>query len=109
MAQLVTLVSNAWEEWEPAVERAIFGTDDADEISALIQAFVTRQCGSIAEAAFYRPGVGIVSGLRLVNGSEVVVKIHRWNVSLARLAAIQSVQAALVDKGLPVPRPLAKT
>ena len=37
----------------------------------------------------------------------VVVKIHRWNVSIARLAAVQQVQATLFHKGLPVPRPVA--
>jgi hypothetical protein len=108
VSQLVTLVRSACEEWDPAVELAIFGSGDADEIATLIEAFVTRQCGSISEGVFYRPGVGIVAGLRLVDGSEVVVKIHRWNASLARLAAVQKVQAALVAEGLPVPRPLAK-
>jgi hypothetical protein len=107
VSQLVTLVRNACEKWDPAVELAILGTDDAEEIATLIEAFVSLQCGAVSEGVFYRPGVGIVAGLRLVSGSEVVVKIHRWNVSLARLTAIQRVQAALADEGLPVPRPLA--
>lgn len=107
-AELAALVSNACEEWDPAVERAILGTGDADEIATMIETFVVRHCGPISEGVFYRPGVGIVAGLRLVNGSEVVVKIHRWNVSFTRLAAIQKVQATLADEGLPVPRPLTE-
>jgi hypothetical protein len=108
VAELAALVSRASEDWDPAVERAILDTDDAKEIATLIEAFVTRQCGPISEGVFYRPGVGVVARVRLVDGSEVVVKIHRWNVSLARLAAIQKVQAALAGEGLPVPRPLAE-
>jgi hypothetical protein len=52
--------------------------------------------------------VGIVAGLRLADGSDVVIKIHRWNVSVARLAAVQEVQRTLADKGLPAPRPLVQ-
>ena len=107
MAPLLTLVRNAGEKWDPAVELAIFGTGDPEEIAAAIVAFVSLQCGPVSEGVFYRPGVGVVAGLRLVSGSEVVVKIHRWNVSFARLATIQRVQIALADQGLPVPRPVA--
>jgi hypothetical protein len=108
VAQFVSLVRNACEEWDPAVELAILGTGDPEEIATRIETFVSLECGPVSEGVFYRPGVGIVAGLRLVNGSEVVVKVHRWNVSFARLEAIQNVQTALADRGLPVPRPLAR-
>jgi hypothetical protein len=52
------------------------------------------------------PPDGVVVGLRLLDGSEVVVKVHRWNVSVARLGAVQAVQAHLADAGMPVPRPV---
>ncbi len=78
------------------------------EIAEIIEAFVRSRCGPISDGVFYRPGVGVVAGLRLVDGSEVVVKVHRWNVSIPRLAAVQNVQAALAEAGLPVPRPLAE-
>ena len=108
VAQLVTLVRKACEEWDPAVERAILGTGEADEIATMIESFVSSRYGPIADGVFYRPGVGIVAGLRVSDHSEVVVKIHRWNVSFARLAAVQKLQAFLADKGLPVPRPLTE-
>ena len=107
MPTLAALLRQFNRKWDPVLEPAILGTDDPNEIATLIEGCVTRQCGAISEGIFYRPGVGIVAGLRLVNGSEVVVKIHRWNVSLDRLTAIQKVQTTLADEGLPVPRPLA--
>ena len=105
---LAALLGDSNRKWDPILESAILGTGDPKEIADLIEAFVTRHCGAVSEGIFYRPGVGIVAGLRLVNGSEVVVKIHRWNVSLDRLIAIQKVQTTLADDGLPVPRPLAE-
>jgi hypothetical protein len=107
MPPLAALVRSAADEWELAVERTILGTGDAREIAALIEGFVGPRCGPVSDGVFYRPGVGIVAGLRLDDGSEVVIKIHRWNVSVDRLAAVQEVQRTLADKGLPVPRPLA--
>ncbi len=107
MPALATLISTQSDEWDPAVERAILETGDAGEIAEIIEGFVRLRRGPISDAVFYRPGVGIVAGLGLVDGSEVVVKVHRWNVSIPRLAAVQDVQAALAEAGLPVPRPLA--
>jgi hypothetical protein len=103
---LAALVGRASQQWDPAVERVILGTGEAGQVASIIEAFVSARCGSIDDAVFYRPGVGIVAGLRLSDDTEVVVKIHRWSVSIARLTAIHKVQAFLDDGGLPVPRPL---
>ena len=84
----------------------IFGTDDAHDIAAMIEGLITERCGPIADAVFYRPGVGVLAGVRLVEGSEVVVKVHRYNVSAERLAAVHKVQALVAESGLPAPRPL---
>jgi hypothetical protein len=107
MPQLAALVRKACDARVPAIEQAVLGTGDPHEIASMIEALVRRRCGPIREGLFYRPGVGIVAGLRLTDGSEVVVKVHRWNASRARLTAVQRVQAALLEQGLPVPRPLA--
>lgn len=96
----------AWADWDPAVEAAIFGTIDADELSALISGFVGDRLGPVEDAIFYTPGVGVVAGLRLTGGGGVVVKVHRWNVTVERLAAIQRVQTHLANSGLPAPVPL---
>jgi hypothetical protein len=97
---------SAWAEWDPAVETAIFGSADADELSARISDLVTDRLGAVADAIFYTPGVGVVVGLRLEDGRKVVLKVHRWNVTVERLAAIQRVQAHLAASGLPAPLPL---
>ena len=106
VSELAALVRRAAEGWEPAVERAVFGTVDPDQIASAIIGFVGGRLGPVAEAVFYRPGVGVVTGLRLVDGSQVVVKVHRWNVTAARLAGVQTVQAHVAMRGLPAPRPL---
>jgi hypothetical protein len=100
------LVQKNSEDWDPAVERLIFGTDDAQEVAGMIEGLITERCGPIADTVFYRPGVGVVAGLRLVEGSEVVVKAHRDNVSAERLLARYKVQALLAESDLPAPRPL---
>ena len=107
MIGLASRIRRASQEWEPAVEAAIFGTVDPDEIEKMIVGFVAEHLGSVEQAVFYRPGVGVVAGLRLVGGAEVVIKVHRWNVSVDRLAAVQLVQAHMAARGLPAPRPLA--
>ena len=38
--------------------------------------------------------------------ANIVVKVHRWNVTLDRLAAVQRAQTQLADNRLPAPRPL---
>ena len=106
MPSLEALITLASAGWDPAVEREIFGTADPPHIARVIEAFVSCRCGPVDDAIFYKPGVGIVAGLRLVGGSDVVVKIHRWNVSVDRLTAVQEVQAYGADLGMPAPRPL---
>jgi Phosphotransferase enzyme family len=106
MPSLESLIRRNSEDWDPALERMIFGTDDAHDIAGLIEGLITERCGPIADAVFYKPGVGVVAGVRLVEGPEVVVKVHRDNVSAERLAAVHQVQALVAESGLPAPRPL---
>ena len=106
MPTLVSLIGAASDAWDPALERAVFDTGDAGEVAGALEDFLIEQCGPIADGVFYQAGVGIVAGVRLEAGPEVVVKIHRWNVTVARLTAVQEVQAHLADSGLPAPRPL---
>jgi aminoglycoside phosphotransferase (APT) family kinase protein len=90
------------------LERTVLGSDVATEIAAIICEFVARQLAPVETAIFYHTSVGIVAGLRIVDGRDVVVKVHRWQVSIARLTAVQRVQAHLAASGLPVPRPLCE-
>jgi Ser/Thr protein kinase RdoA (MazF antagonist) len=103
---LAELVRAQVETWDALLEEAVLGTGSPDEVAAALERFVAGSLGEPEEALFYVTGVGVVAGLRLVDGRAVVVKVHRWNASQERLAATQAVQRHLADRGLPVPRPL---
>jgi hypothetical protein len=103
---LAQLIRQTFKDWRPVVEAAVFDTVDPELIEASMIGFVEIRLGSASKALFYKSGVGVVAGLRLTSGREVVIKVHRWNVTLDRLAAVQRVQTQLADKGLPAPRPL---
>jgi len=106
MGALATLIAERSARWEPLIERAIFATTEPAEIEEIITGFAADHLGPVAEALFYRSSVGVVAGLHLADGSEAVVKVHRWNVTVERLAAIQRVQSHLARRSLPAPRPL---
>ena len=106
MTRLAYLIDQAFKDWSPVVEPAVFDTVDPELIGACITGFVESHLDRVGEALFYRPGVGVVAGVRLANGRQVVVKVHRWNVTVDRLAAVQVAQTQLADIGLPAPRPL---
>jgi Ser/Thr protein kinase RdoA (MazF antagonist) len=91
---------------EPGVEQAIFDTIDPVAMATCIEDLVALRLAPLDHALFYRPGVGVVAGLALVDGTDVVVKVHRWNVTIDRLAVIQRLQKHLAAAGLPAPRPL---
>ena len=99
MTGLALLIQGASEGWEPDVEGAIFGTVDPAAIETAVVGFVAQRLGPVEEALFYRPGVGVVAGLRLASGSEVVIKVHRWNAGVKRLEAVQVVQAHVASRG----------
>jgi hypothetical protein len=46
---LASRIRRASQEWEPAVEAAIFGTIDPDEIEQMIVGFVARRLGSVEQ------------------------------------------------------------
>jgi hypothetical protein len=89
------------------LEEAVFGSIDAEVVGAMIESFVSAELGAVLGAIFYSSSVGVAAGLRLMDGYEVVVKVHRWNVSLERLRDQQRVQSYLSEIGLSAPRPLA--
>jgi hypothetical protein len=106
MVELATLIERTGSPGSRLLERAIFDTNSAEVVAAEIASFMSDQLDTAIEALFYSASVGIVVGLRLTDGVEVVVKVHRWNVSVERLQDVQRVQAHLSDLGMPVPRPI---
>ena len=88
MEGLEHLVRESIDAYGSDTEAAVFGTTTAAEIAETLVDHAAGVVGPIAEAVFYRIGVGAVAGLRTQNGEGVVVKVHRWNVSNERPAAV---------------------
>jgi hypothetical protein len=86
---------------EALVERSIFGTGDPERIWAQ----VLDVCPEAVECFALEVSVGALFGLRLRDGSRVALKIHRER-DTAALEAVQRVQAQLVERRFPCPRPL---
>jgi hypothetical protein len=90
------------------LEARLFATSAPAEMVRLLDVYCTEHLGRDAlEVLFYRRGVGAVFGLRLVDGTEVVVKVHRPELVGRRLHGVWRVQQHLADVGSPAPRPLA--
>jgi hypothetical protein len=106
MVKLANLIDQSGTPSSRLLERAIFDSNSAETVAAEIESFVSEQLDVVTDALFYSTSVGIVAGLRLTNGLEVVVKVHRWNVSVERLDAVQRVQMHLSTIGVPAPRPM---
>lgn len=103
MVALVERVASSVEQVGRALERTLFGDVGPTEVAAAIEQAAQ---GPVVGSHFYVTSVGCVAGLRLDDGSDVVVKVHqpRWSAPFLRRAS--AVQAACSDAGLPAPRPL---
>jgi hypothetical protein len=95
------LIANAI--WPGAVlERAIFGTDDPNEIWAR----VLEACPNAVGCFAFEVSVGARFGLLLRSGEKVALKIHAGREDQTRLQAVQRIQEHLWRRGFPCPRPL---
>ncbi|MDY7100450.1 MAG: phosphotransferase [Actinomycetota bacterium] len=103
---LAALVRRSIDHLDDRLERTLFDTGDPATVAAHLERACTSTVGPPARAFRYRAGVGIVAGLVLGDGREVIGKVHRWNISPDRLRAVRTVQAAVANAGLPAPRPL---
>lgn len=87
-------------EWEIAhVELAIHGTADARYIMRALDEFCSRElkCAP-AQTLFYRSSVGAVTGLRLLDGREIVIKAHQPDWSFERLQEIVRLQSIVATE-----------
>jgi hypothetical protein len=88
------------------VERALFGTCDRDRIAAAIESAIEAALGERARGAiFYEASTGVVAGLELASGRQVVIKVQ--SIRPERLQALVVAQRALATRGFPCPMPLA--
>jgi len=89
------------------VEPVVFGTTDPYKIACLIDTFCQEELGAqVAVFLFYESSVGVVCGVRLVDGRRVVVKIHQSSRSLDFLQAVVRVQRYLLSHDYPCTKPL---
>ncbi len=105
MSEIVAAELSRWGVSD--VERAVFGSDDPNEIDRMVARFCDAQLGERpASGLFYRSSVGCVVGVGLASGRRVVLKAYqdRWTASF--LAAVRTVQEHLEALGYPCARPL---
>jgi hypothetical protein len=93
-------------EDDPALERRALGTGDVELAAKRLEECCARAVGPVAHCLFYRSNAGLVAGLVLVDGRQIVAKVHQPEQTRARLGTVQRVQAHLADTGYPCPRPL---
>jgi Phosphotransferase enzyme family len=91
---------------DAALERRTLGTSDLELAAKRLEECCARTLAPVAECLFYRSNVGLVAGLVLVDGRQVVAKVHRPNQTRTRLATVQRVQDHLAGRGYPCPRPV---
>ncbi len=108
MPTVAELVSASIAAWNGDLEAVLFGATAGPEVAASIEQFCADHLSPVAEGIFYRSGVGSVVGVRLNDGRQVVIKVHRWNVSIDRLTDVQRVQEHLADRSVPAPRPIGR-
>lgn len=107
MADLATLLAESHAGAENLLED-LFRSTDPDFVARALTDAVNVRVGPIAESLFVRPGVGLVIGFELIDSRRVVLKVHRFRVTINRLAAVQQVQLGLAERGSPAPRPLSE-
>jgi hypothetical protein len=89
------------------LERAVFGDVGTDEIRAWLRRHLRSHLHiDMNDIVFASGRVAPVYGLRLHDGSTVVLKIHRNPVNTDRLAATTRCQRVLAEAGFPCPAPI---
>ena len=106
---LVDLIEEAQARWAAPVIPDILGTNEPAAVATALAAGIATAIGQpVASATSFRPGVGIVVGVRAADGRDLVAKVHRSSyVTEDRLAAIVDVQATLAAGSALVPAPVA--
>jgi Ser/Thr protein kinase RdoA (MazF antagonist) len=92
---------------QSGTERVIFGEAELETVDAWLDVVVHARLGSRLDHVVFRSGrIDAVFALRLADGRDVVVKVHRPPVDVPALAASQEALRHLVAAGYPCPTPL---
>jgi alkanesulfonate monooxygenase SsuD/methylene tetrahydromethanopterin reductase-like flavin-dependent oxidoreductase (luciferase family) len=91
-----------------AVEHGVFGTTDPARLADEYARWCRSALGSNPRSAWmFNVSTGCVAGIELEDGRRVVVKAYPPHRPLSRLNAVLAVQRLAVERGLPVPAPIA--
>jgi hypothetical protein len=108
MVDLQKLIAAELQRWNnPYPLEKIFHTADPRTVAEHINSFCKRELGSgIAQTLFYEVSIGIVCGLKLHNGEDIVVKALASASMSDYLQATVRVQNYLRAQGYPCTRPI---
>jgi len=106
---LADVIRESWQGWvDEPVDATVFGTRDADEIAAQLDAVAHAHLGArIVDALGYHASVGCTALVRLDDGREVAIKVFQPHTSPTFLTAVVAVQQHLHAAGFPAAEPLA--
>lgn len=91
-----------------STERYLVGDLGLAGLRRLLDDYAQRRLGSSVAAVIFRSGrIDAVWGVRLADGREVVIKVHRPPVDLIVRSASVDVQRRLVAAGFPCPTPIS--
>ncbi len=89
-------------------ESAVLGPGSLAGMRSFLDAYAVQRLGSGIDEVLFRAGrIDVVWGVRLDDGSEVAVKVHRQPVDRVAVAAAREAQALLAEAGFPCARPLS--
>lgn len=92
----------------PLVVTLIFGSEYPHVVAASLDRFCQERLGdSASRCLFAAVSVGVVCGLALADGRQLVVKAHHVGTTRRHLAAVQTAQRHLAASGVPAPEPVA--
>ena len=91
-----------------AVLHAIHGSEDADEIAASVELWCRANLAAdVASAWLWRVSVGCVSGVRLDDGRDVIIKVYSSDRSAERISRVLDAQRHASAAGIPAALPIA--
>ena len=106
---LTNVVAESMAGWHaPTVERAVFATDDPDDVAGHLDRYCSEHLGAeVADGLLYGASAGCTAGVRLADGRAVVVKAYQPTWTHDFLVDVVRTQRHLHLTGFPCPRPLA--
>src|SRR3990167_8988392 len=86
----------------------ILDTDEPNKIEQLVKRIIFIHCKSkIQEVLFIKASIGIVFGILLSSGKNIILKIYNKNISLIYLKKMNYIQEKFNLENFPAPKVLS--